>query len=46
MEYTIFHNRKKELEFLDSLYSDKKQKLLIAYGRRRVGKTAILKTQD
>ena len=28
MEYTIFHNRKKELDFLDSLYSDKKPKVV------------------
>ncbi|MHA1273825.1 MAG: ATP-binding protein [Promethearchaeota archaeon] len=43
MEYTIFLNRKNELKILEQLKNKNKPKLVIIYGRRRVGKTAILK---
>ncbi len=39
-----FINRKKELEFLEKLYEKKGFKLFILYGRRRVGKTELLKS--
>jgi len=42
MKYTNFLNRKKELKFLEDLYNSPKPKLLIIYGRRRVGKTTLL----
>ena len=35
-------NRVEELKLLKNLYLEKKPKLLIVYGRRRVGKTALL----
>lgn len=38
-----FKNRVKELTLLDNLYNSKKPKLIIMYGRRRVGKTALLR---
>ncbi|MFT4310565.1 MAG: ATP-binding protein [Candidatus Woesearchaeota archaeon] len=37
-----FKNRIKELQLLDDLYKQKKSKLIILYGRRRVGKTQLL----
>ncbi|MEM2584636.1 MAG: ATP-binding protein, partial [Thermoproteota archaeon] len=37
-----FINRKQELEFLEEKFSDKRQ-LIIIYGRRRVGKTELIK---
>lgn len=48
MKYTkkgnnSFHNRVKELTLLSELYEQKKAKLIILYGRRRVGKTELLK---
>jgi len=39
----IFINREKELEFLESRYKSNKKELIIIYGRRRVGKTELLK---
>ncbi|MCD6373086.1 MAG: ATP-binding protein [Thermococcus sp.] len=39
----MFVNRKDELGFLDSLYSSGKKEVLILYGRRRVGKTELVK---
>ncbi|MBR9692849.1 ATP-binding protein [Candidatus Woesearchaeota archaeon] len=38
----MFINRKKELAFLNQLAREKKPTLLILYGRRRVGKSALL----
>ncbi len=38
-----FIDRKKELAFLEKLYSKKGFKLLVLYGRRRVGKTELVK---
>ncbi len=37
-----FKNRKEELMILEKLYSDKFPKLVVMYGRRRVGKTALI----
>jgi len=39
----MFVNRKDELKFLDSLYRSGKKEVLILYGRRRVGKTELVK---
>ncbi len=38
-----FIDRRRELEFLESKWREKKPQLLIVYGRRRVGKTMLLK---
>jgi len=38
-----FANREKELEFLEKIYSKKEFNLVVLYGRRRVGKTEIIK---
>jgi len=38
----MFKNRIKEIELLEKLYEEKKPKLVILYGRRRVGKTELL----
>ncbi|MFW5846857.1 MAG: ATP-binding protein [Nanoarchaeota archaeon] len=38
-----FKNRVNELKILDELYEQKKSKLIVLYGRRRVGKTELLK---
>ncbi len=38
-----FKNRVKELAFLNELYEKKTAKLIVLYGRRRVGKTELLK---
>src|SRR3989338_4832786 len=38
----MFTNRINELKLLQSLYREKKPKLVILYGKRRVGKTALL----
>ncbi|MEK6915951.1 MAG: ATP-binding protein [Nanoarchaeota archaeon] len=43
MAEKIFKNRVKELEFLKELYSSGSSKLIILYGRRRVGKTELLR---
>ena len=43
MEYVNFKNRKKELSLLNDLRSAKKAKLIILYGRRRIGKTELLR---
>ncbi len=37
-----FHDRRRELELLDDLHSRPAAQLLVLYGRRRVGKTALL----
>lgn len=39
----MFYDRKTELNYLEELYSEKKPKLVVLYGRRRVGKTELLK---
>ncbi|BCS82397.1 ATP-binding protein [Anaerocellum diazotrophicum] len=38
-----FINRSKELEFLEKQYQEKNSSLVIIYGRRRIGKTALIK---
>lgn len=38
----MFLNREKEIELLEELYSSKKFEFLVLYGRRRIGKTALL----
>ena len=38
----MFKNRKQEIKFLENLYKEKKPKLILMYGKRRVGKTEIL----
>ena len=35
--------RKKELEYLESLYRSEKSEFLVLYGRRRIGKTELLR---
>ena len=37
-----FIGRKKELEFLNKEYNKKESSLIILYGRRRIGKTALI----
>lgn len=39
----IFINREKELEFLERKYNSNKKEVIIIYGRRRVGKTELIK---
>lgn len=39
----MFKGRKKELELLEDLYDSKQFEFLVLYGRRRVGKTELLK---
>lgn len=39
----LFVDREKEIEFLNSICSKKGFKLIVLYGRRRVGKTELLK---
>ncbi len=39
----MFFNRQNELQRLDERYAEKSAQLLIIYGRRRVGKTELLK---
>lgn len=39
----MFKGRTKELAFLEDLYTSKKFEFLVIYGRRRVGKTELLK---
>jgi len=39
----MFFNRQSELQRLNERYAEKKAQLLIVYGRRRVGKTELLK---
>ena len=38
-----FYNRKKELRILDKFYRSKDKEFLVLYGRRRLGKTSLLK---
>ncbi|MBF0104605.1 MAG: ATP-binding protein [Deltaproteobacteria bacterium] len=39
----MFYNRAKELHDLDSLWQSSKAQLVVVYGRRRVGKSVLLK---
>ena len=39
----MFINREEELSFLEKLYKSDKKEVLILYGRRRVGKTELIK---
>ncbi|WP_048056155.1 ATP-binding protein [Pyrococcus sp. ST04] len=39
----MFVNRKRELEFLERKWKEKGAQLIIIYGRRRIGKTMLLK---
>ena len=43
MSESNFKNRKKELALFEELYMSGKSKFIILYGRRRVGKTELLK---
>ena len=38
----MFKNRSNEMNALEKLYNEKKPKLIVLYGRRRVGKTELL----
>jgi len=38
----VFKNRIKEIKLLENLRKEKKPKLILMYGKRRVGKTEIL----
>ena len=38
-----FINRKQELEALDKFWKDKSSQLVVIYGKRRVGKTELIK---
>ncbi|MBA5942286.1 MAG: ATP-binding protein [Methanophagales archaeon] len=40
---TKFVDREDELKFLERKYEDKSAQLIIIYGRRRVGKTELMK---
>lgn len=39
----LFYGRKEELNFLNKLYKEKKSQLFVLYGRRRVGKTELVR---
>ena len=39
----MFVNRKDELKLLEELYTSRKKEVLILYGRRRTGKTELIK---
>jgi len=39
----MFINRTEELNFLEKLYNSEESQFLILYGRRRLGKTELLK---
>lgn len=40
---TLFIGRKKELQFLEDEYAQDRASLVILYGRRRIGKTTLIK---
>jgi len=42
LRYNKFINRKKELKLLEELYGESSSRLVVLYGKRRVGKTALL----
>ena len=39
----MFINRSDEIKYLDSLYKEDKAHMIVIYGRRRIGKTALVK---
>lgn len=39
----MFVNRERELEFLNKSYEEKGARFIIIYGKRRVGKTELVK---
>jgi AAA+ ATPase superfamily predicted ATPase len=39
----LFADRKKELEFLESNYTEREASLIVIYGRKRIGKTELIK---
>jgi AAA+ ATPase superfamily predicted ATPase len=39
----MFHNRTRELTFLSARFRDERAELLVVYGRRRTGKSALLR---
>ncbi|MBR1695467.1 MAG: ATP-binding protein, partial [Selenomonas sp.] len=39
----MFVGRKREMEFLQKCYDSPKAELVVIYGRRRIGKTELLK---
>lgn len=41
-EYIMFYNRQNELQTLENEYSNKGSAFTVVYGRRRVGKTALI----
>lgn len=43
MKMYKFVDREKELEYLNSEYSKKESSLIVLYGRRRIGKTSLIK---
>jgi len=43
MQKIIFRNREKELRFLNNIYRKEGKGLVVIYGRRRVGKTELIK---
>ena len=43
MNQQKFIDRKKELKFLEDLYKSKRAEMVIIYGRRRIGKTELIK---
>ena len=43
MKMYKFFDREKELEYLNSEYSKKESSLIVLYGRRRIGKTSLIK---
>jgi AAA+ ATPase superfamily predicted ATPase len=38
-----FFNREKELQFLNGKYQEQQAQLIVIYGKRRVGKTELVK---
>ncbi len=43
MKITKFVGRKKELKFLEEKYNENKFNFIVVYGRRRIGKTTLIK---
>ncbi len=39
----MFVGRKKELKLLDDAYQSRKSELVVLYGRRRIGKSSLIK---
>ena len=38
----MLHNRKRELEYLNTRFASRRAEFVVLYGRRRVGKTSLL----